>query len=213
MAILVALSDLFSPEAKVDVLYSKEKLPTWVAVAYAFIYPVIASLLTLLTKYVHKTLRLEPIDWVVAHTFLFGFVVSLVGIGHFLMNPEAFRWLYLFEGFVSGLSTLFGAGFVVLAFNCEDAPLGPTVAVLNSQIMFIVVLDTLISHTIPYSMQIMGLVCGIVGTLILTIPYHLIALWYCITRQPRPPRLTRNIKHSNCSSLNRSERLSFYSCV
>ena len=57
MAILIALSDLFGENAKTAKLEpGQEKTAVWQAVLCAFIYPLMASFMTLLNKYANLTL-------------------------------------------------------------------------------------------------------------------------------------------------------------
>ena len=66
MAILVALSDLFSgnaQEIKLDPTVEK-KVPIYVAILYSLIFPLSAGFMNTLVKYTKVNLRLEAPDWV-----------------------------------------------------------------------------------------------------------------------------------------------------
>ena len=66
MAILVALSDLFSENAeeiKLDQAVEK-KIPIYVAILYSLIFPLSAGFMNTLVKYTKINLRLEATDWV-----------------------------------------------------------------------------------------------------------------------------------------------------
>ena len=66
MAILVALSDLFSENAeeiKLDPSVEK-KVPIYVAILYSLIFPLSAGFMNTLVKYTKINLRLEATDWV-----------------------------------------------------------------------------------------------------------------------------------------------------
>ena len=99
MVLLVSLADLFNPSPKppqelmVMIDAPTERVPVYVAVSYAFLYPVIASFLTLFIKYVNK-LRLETSDWMIAQNLILALVLTPVGILHFLSNPGTFVWAY-----------------------------------------------------------------------------------------------------------------------
>ena len=77
---------------------------------------------------------------------------------------------------------MIGATFAVYALNVEGHPQGPKVAVMQSRIVLLVLLDSLFKKTLPSYMQWIGLIVGITGTLILTVPEKMLALAYCITR-------------------------------
>ena len=57
---------------------------------------------------------------------------------------STFKWKYFVQGFIGGTLTLAGANFIVAALMVEGAPCGPTVALINCQIIFLVILDALI---------------------------------------------------------------------
>ena len=85
--------------------------------------------------------------------------------------------------------TLFGTVLGISALNVDGAANGPTCAVLNAQIMLLLVVDLIIQHTVPSLMQWSGLILGVLGTLILSIPDQMLECWYCIICR-RPKKLT-----------------------
>ena len=192
---------------------NEEKTPVWHAVLCAFIYPVMASLMTLLNKYANLTLRLNPTDWVCAHSFLFSIVATVIGVIYWSINQEEFIWQLFVVGFFAGISTLFGALLIVRAFNIPRAPLGPTVALLASQVLYLVIVDALVKHSIPVPLQFIGLFLGIIGTLTLSIPDHMLNLLYCITccGRRRREEATGSTSDAGMDSAKKSDRLSFYS--
>ena len=83
MAILIALSDLFGDNpATVKLEPDSERTPAWHAVLVAFIYPLMASFMTLLNKYANVTLKVDSTDWVYAHTLAFSVVCTAIGAVH-----------------------------------------------------------------------------------------------------------------------------------
>ena len=92
MAILVALSDLFSPDAeeiKPDPIVG-EHVPVYVAVIYAFIYPILATGGTFLIKYVNKKVKIESIDFAVSFSFIYSIGALIAAIVHWTNKPETF---------------------------------------------------------------------------------------------------------------------------
>ena len=65
---------------------------------------------------------------------------------------------------------LLGSVFIISAFNTDGAPYGPIGALVNMQSIVVVIVEAIRTTTMPYSMQIGGLILGILGALILTIP-------------------------------------------
>ena len=92
MSVLVALSDLFGPGAEVMKLElnGEKKVPIYVAVLYAFIFPLCAGTMNIVVKYSSMTLKLEASDWVQANSLLYGLIGTLVGLGHFLTERGSF---------------------------------------------------------------------------------------------------------------------------
>ena len=145
MSILVALSDLFSPDAQVIKLdlNSEKKVPIYVAVLSSLIFPLTCSVMTMIVKY-SKTLKLDATDWVCGNSLLYGIIAAVAGIVNFLNEKGTFRWSYLVQGFVGGSLTMLGAALITKALMVDKAPNGPTIAVYNSQIMMLVVIDALL---------------------------------------------------------------------
>ena len=98
MAILVSLSDLFSPDAKANQVDINEggRTPTYVAVLYGLMFPVFATFFTLIVRYVNKTLRLDSDDWMQGYNLIFGAVCTFIGIASWLTHEETFSWTYLY---------------------------------------------------------------------------------------------------------------------
>ena len=146
MAILVALSDLFSDNAEEISLDPavEHKQPIYKAILYSLIFPLSAGFMNMTVKYTQNNLRLQAPDWVQANSTLYGVIGVIIGIFFWTMRPGTFKWKYFVQGFIGGTLTLAGANFIVAALMVEGAPCGPTVALINCQIIFLVILDALI---------------------------------------------------------------------
>ena len=154
MSILVALSDLFSPDAKVVHLdlNVEKKVPVYVAVLSSFIFPLTCSIMTMVIKYMKKHHNIESNDWVFGNSLIYGVIAAVVGIVYFLIEKGSFRWDYLIQGFVGGFLTMLGAALITKALMVDGAPNGPCIAVYNSQIMMLVIVDALLNQAMPFSM-------------------------------------------------------------
>ena len=90
MAILVALSDLFDPEQDEYLLNhnitTPYRVPIYIAVLYAFLFPVVASFMIMIVNYSNKTLKLRSTDWVQAHLLLYGIITAIVAFVYFTRN-------------------------------------------------------------------------------------------------------------------------------
>ena len=91
MAILVALSDLFGPEAQDEVLSAEENTPIYIALLYCFIYPVVATLETFfVTKYTFDKLRIGSTDFAEAFLLIYSVLATIVAVIYFSKNEERF---------------------------------------------------------------------------------------------------------------------------
>ena len=133
LAVLVALSDLFSDNAEEVTLNPniEHKEPVYKAILYSFIFPVSAGFMNMTVVYTKTNLRLQALDWVQANSTLYGVIGVIIGIFFWLMRPGTFKWKYFVQGFIGGTLTLAGANFIVAALMVEGAPCGPTVALIN----------------------------------------------------------------------------------
>ena len=87
MAVLIALSDLFGPNAKEIMLKSDEKrCPAWIAVLMSLLYPIFCSWMTILCKYADLNLRLGSNDWVFAHIFTYTLISTIGAIIYWTLN-------------------------------------------------------------------------------------------------------------------------------
>ena len=60
-------------------------------------------------------------------------------------------------------------------------------AIMNVQTILMVITAAILNRVVPPSMQLVGLVLGLLGALLLTIPKELYGLYYRVTRCRRPP--------------------------
>ena len=132
-------------------------------------------------KYI-KILKLSADDWLLGYNFSWGLVVSIIGLIYFQKNDGSFEWKYLISGSLSGIFTMIGALFATYALKVDGAPQGSTCAVCNSRIILLVLIDSIVQRTSPPWMQWIGLVLGVCGTLIISIPDELKSCFKCIFR-------------------------------
>ena len=76
-------------------------------------------------------------------------IATVVGAIHFKSNSDRLRSEYVVQGIVGGILTLFGTLLAICALNVEGAPMGPVNAILNAQIMILLVADLIIKSTFP----------------------------------------------------------------
>ena len=172
MSIMVSLADLFGPEAKPIELDSNQITPTYKAILTALLFPLVATAFTIKIKYI-KILKISTEDWLFAYNLAWGFVFCFVAIAHWWMNPENFELRFLIIGSVSGICTIIGCLLATYALRVDKAPQGPTCALFNSRIIFLVIIDAVVMQVSPTLIQWLGLFAGVLGSLILAIPDEL----------------------------------------
>jgi len=88
-------------------------------------------------------------------------VISYVKVGY-----DSKLWLF---GFLGSIVNMFGGVFAISAF-ASGAPLGPIGALLGTQRIILVILYAFLDWKVPPWVQILALIIGIIGSLILSIP-------------------------------------------
>ena len=113
----------------------------------SLICPIISTLGMLLIKYV-SNMRINIIDWTVAYFLLFSLVLVPISIIHFLLCQDCFSLKYFIQGFFASLTSAVASVLVDKALAMKDTPQGPTSAVLSVRIIIIVVVDSILTHSI-----------------------------------------------------------------
>ena len=119
-------------------------------------------------------MRLNLIDWSMAYFLLSGIVLIIPSIIVFATNKSVFSWYYFVQGFGGSFCSCIAGTLADYALGLKHAPPGPTVAFLNVRIVIVVVVDALLNQFMPSYIQWIGLIIGIAGTLILSMPDQLL---------------------------------------
>ena len=86
--------------------------------------------------------------------------------------------------------SLTGCATTISAFSTENPPFGPISALLQFQSIINVVIYALRTQTIPSVFELIGLLIGFIGAMILTIQNEMYSLWYSLTRcRPYAPEV------------------------
>lgn len=205
-AVCVSLSEVISPaDAQTssaiisgDSAEAGDKLPVWIAVLSSFAMPVICSMFIIVIKHANETLKLTARDFTIAYWAVMSLVFQIVGIVSFVQNEGSFK-LYLFiNGFLASFFNLVGCVFAISSFQ-TGAPIGPTSALISTQVIFVTVAVSLWKMEMPLPLQTVGLVIGMIGALMLTIPDILYSLLYrfVLCRNPPRPQSDANSKSKN----------------
>ena len=97
MAVLIAVSDIFGPNAKeIQIDETTEvRSPIYLAVLSSCLYPVIGTYMSMIIKYQDVHLRLGAQDFVQAEALTFGVIWAVFGFIHFQFNGGSFEFAYL----------------------------------------------------------------------------------------------------------------------
>ena len=82
-------------------------------------------------------------------------------------------------GSIGSFFDLLGGVLICAAF-ASGAPMGPSSALLCIQPILLVIVKSIMNEKVPSYLQIVGLILGVFGVLMLTIPEYLIKLYYRI---------------------------------
>ena len=145
-------------------------MPVYAAVLVSLLMPLVCTIFANFIKYADKVVRLNALDWNCAFYFFMTLTFQIIGLYNFFTGAIEFEFELWIRGFFASLVNLLGSVFIISAFNTDGAPYGPIGALVNMQSIVVVCAEAIRTMTMPYSLQIAGLVLGIVGALILTIP-------------------------------------------
>lgn len=88
---------------------------------------------------------------------------------------------FAWKGGVGSLVNTLGSVFVGAAIG-TGAPIGPILALLNTQVIFMTLITALTTGVVPNWMQLVGLALGLTSAFVLTIPDQMYSIWYLMTR-------------------------------
>lgn len=185
MAILVSLSTLGEEKdpTKAVFVHEDDRVPVWLAILVSFTMPCICTLFIVVIKHVNDTLRIASYDFTIAYWMVASAAYLIVGaIDWKSHHGETFSWSLWFDGTFGSLFNLLGCVFAISCFSVPGCSIGPATAVINTQTILVVILSSIIDKSVPNLMQIIGLILGLTGAMILTLPKELYAMWYRLTR-------------------------------
>ena len=194
-ALLVSLSQVIAP-ATVDPSLAgsspADQTPLWVAVLCSCIMPLVCTFFIIVIKHSNETLMLDAKDWTIAYWGLASLVFQICGIVSFMGNEGSFDMAKWVNGFIASLFNLIGSLFAISSY-ATGCPIGPCSALITTQTIVVVVASAILTQTMPPRLQIIGLLFGIFGAMLLTIPEQLYDLYYRVTRcRQSPSSLTQS---------------------
>ena len=132
--------------------------------------PTICAIFTLIEKYVVVKLGVSSSDWAFGHWFLMSAVMQAATVIYFKFYSftvfDVSMWTL---GSLGSLLNCIASSFVIAAF-ATLAPVGPILALLNTQTIVVTVVQAVMLAALPNWMQLLGLAFGITGAFILTVP-------------------------------------------
>ena len=164
--------------------------------------PVVCTLYVIVIKHSNETLNNASYDFTIGTWLVLSLVFQLIGFGSFFGAEGSFDWTLWINGTIASFFNLCGCVFAISSFATGE-PIGPISALICTQTILVVVITAFIEMKVPSVMELIGLVFGLFGAMLLTIPDELYALWFRLTRcRPyRSPRLAGTKDVSNSSEL------------
>ena len=115
-------------------------------------------------------MRLNLIDLSMAYFLISSIILTIPSVIIFATNRSFFSWNYFIQGSGGSFFTCIAGTLSDYARGRKDCQSGPQVALINVRIVIVILVDALLNHFMPSYIQCIGLVIGIVGTLVLSIP-------------------------------------------
>lgn len=104
-----------------------------------------------------------------------------MSIFYYRSHEGVFSQRLYWTGFIGSSLNVIGCFFANSAFG-TGGPSGPISALINTQMITVALMQIFITLKVPHWIQIIGMVLGLIGAFILTIPTHMHGLWYRMTR-------------------------------
>ena len=165
----------------------EESTPMWVAVLASLVMPIVCTFFIMVIKYSNETLNNDPRDWTTALWLIASICWQISGVVAFSQD-ETFEWSKFINGSIASALNLAGCLFVITCFS-TGAPAGPASALVNMQTVLVVIIAAIASGIMPSWIEIVGLLIGIFGAMLLTIPDIIKACFYrvfCCRSLPKP---------------------------
>ena len=151
--ILVSLSQLFQAEATDQALtVSNGQTSIYAAVLCSLAMPIVSAIYANFIKYADKSLRLDAFDWTCASSGMMSIAFLIVGIVNFTTDSIEYEFDNWLRGTLGNLTNLLGSIFIIAAFNSDGAPFGPIGALVNMQAILVMLVESIRSQTLPYSL-------------------------------------------------------------
>ena len=142
--------------------------------------PCIIPFHTIVVRHATGTLNISAIDYSLSTMMVMSAIFQIIGIYSFMHNEGSFDINLFIKGFLASFVNLLGSIFIISCY-ATGSPTGPSSALLNTQVILVTIITSIIEMKMPLTMQMIGLIFGLLGALQLTIPDQLYALLYrCI---------------------------------
>lgn len=143
---------------------SDPESPTWIAILWGFITPCFFLAQSFFTKFIT-----QPKYNFDARTATFGtssvtsFIVLLIGVFWYWRSVQPFDTKLFLIGIVGSILDTIGKSFIQTAFS--RGPAGPVTAFVEMNNIWLIVLDSIRTWTLPSWLELLGFLLGISGGL------------------------------------------------
>ncbi len=142
-ALLISLSDFFSIAQESE----KPKPKIYKALLVSLILPILTTILTMAEKYVVVSMKVNSADFAFGYWGMMSLVMQISSIAYFNYYGN-FIWRYWVFGSIGSAFNCLACYFMILAYS-TGAPVGPTIAVLNSQTIVVTIVSIFIFSVVP----------------------------------------------------------------
>lgn len=143
--------------------------------------PLVCTLYVIVIKHSNEKLNNASYDFTIGTWFVLSLVFQIYGIISFMSEEGSFDLIMWINGTIASFFNLCGCVFAISSFATLE-PIGPISALICTQTILVVIISAIQEMKMPSIMEIIGLLFGLFGAMLLTIPDILYSLWYRLTR-------------------------------
>jgi len=171
-AVCISLSRVVQPDTahgSIKIYEESERVPAWIPTLFSVITPIGFAISGMLVKWLVRYRGMHPSYLSFGSYTIINFLLTVGAIIFFCVH--GISWKLFFIGFVgSVINTL---GIVSAVHAVSNGPAGPASALMNSSNILLAIVEAIRFMTMPRSLEIVGMIIGLFGATVLTIPDQL----------------------------------------
>ena len=165
--VVISLSGVVFPSVSIESIVKEPALATWVPALFGVFTPVFFSLNGVLTKHITSekigfdATNITFTAYLLVNIFLLIFAIPYWTIVNF---DKKLFWIGLFGSVINVL------GLVCIQNALAKGPAGPVSAIAAVSTLLVVIIEAIINHKMLNFMELIGVILGFFGAMILVIP-------------------------------------------